>query len=90
MNELGDEAKKAHKLVGTYAKDTADLLLVTGDYKEEFKEGFEKNSIKIYNTKDELIKDLNNTIEHGDVVLVKASRGIKYEEIVNALKEVIS
>ena len=90
MNELGDEAKNAHKLVGTYAKDTADLLLVTGDYKEEFKEGFEKNSIKIYNTKDELIKDLNNTIEHGDVVLVKASRGIKYEEIVNALKEVIS
>lgn len=90
MNELGDEAPKAHKLVGTYAKDNADLLLVTGDYKEEFKEGFENNNIKIYNTKDELIKDLNNTIEHDDVVLVKASRGIKYEEIVNALKSLLS
>lgn len=90
MNELGDEAPMAHRLVGTYANDNADLLLVTGDYKDKFKEGFEKNSIKIYNTKDELIKDLNNTIEHGDVVLVKASRGIKYEEIVNALKSLLS
>ena len=82
MNELGEESNKAHTEVGAYAKDKADLLVVTGAYKE----GYSKDSIIIYETKEELIKDISNHIEENDVILVKASRGIRYEEIVEKLK----
>ena len=88
MLQLGAEAKKAHKEVGAYAKDIADLLIVTGDFREDFKEGFEKESIKLYNTKVSLIEDLKNVIQKGDNILVKASRGEKYEEIVRELKNI--
>ena len=86
MNELGEERNKAHTEVGAYAKDKADLLVVTGAYKEAYKEGYSKDSIIIYETKEELIKDISNHIEENDVILVKASRGIRYEEIVEKLK----
>ncbi|MCI5726174.1 MAG: UDP-N-acetylmuramoyl-tripeptide--D-alanyl-D-alanine ligase [Clostridium sp.] len=86
MNELGEESNKAHTEVGAYAKDKADLLVVTGAYKDAYKEGYSKDSIIIYETKEELIKDISNHIEENDVILVKASRGIKYEEIVEKLK----
>lgn len=88
MLQLGAEAKKAHKEVGAYAKDIADLLIVTGDFKEEFKEGFEKEWVKLYNTKVSLIDDLKNVIKPGDNILVKASRGEKYEDIVRELKNI--
>lgn len=88
MRELGEEGFKAHKEVGEFAKDKISLLLVTGEFKEAYKEGFEKDSIKLYNTKDELIKSLKSLIQKDDVVLVKASRGERYEEIVEGLKEI--
>ena len=37
--------------------------------------------------KEELIKDLLNIICEGDIILVKASRSLKFEEITKALLE---
>ncbi|MGL4873646.1 MAG: UDP-N-acetylmuramoyl-tripeptide--D-alanyl-D-alanine ligase [Clostridium sp.] len=88
MLQLGAEGHKAHKEVGEYAKNIADLLIVTGEFKEDFKEGFEKDSIKLYNTKVDLIEDLKNIIQKNDNILVKASRGEKYEDIVKELKNI--
>ncbi len=88
MRELGDEANRCHKEVGEYAKDRVDLLVSCGEHIDDFKEGFEKNRIKLYNTKVNLINDLNSIIKPGDVVLVKASRGEKFEEIVEELKNI--
>ena len=86
MKELGDMAKVAHKDVGEYAKDKVDLLIVTGDYQNEYKIGYKREDIMLFNTKDELIGQLKNIIKRDDVVLVKASRSIKFEDIVNELK----
>lgn len=88
MRELGDEANRCHKEVGEYAKDRVDLLISCGEHIDDFKEGFEKDKIKLYNTKVNLINDLNSIIKPGDVVLVKASRGEKFEEIVEELKNI--
>ena len=88
MRELGDEANRCHKEVGEYAKDRVDLLISCGEHIDDFKEGFEKDKIKLYNTKVNLINDLNSIIKPGDVVLVKASRGEKFEEIVEKLKNI--
>lgn len=88
MNELGHEAENAHREVGEYARDTADILVTTGDYKESYKLGFNKEDIKIYDTKEDIIENIKNVIAKGDVILVKASRGIKFEEIVKALESI--
>ena len=48
--------------------------------------GFKKDSVKLYNTKEDLIEDLINVIKEGDAIIIKASRGVKFEEIVKALE----
>ncbi|SFU28413.1 UDP-N-acetylmuramoyl-tripeptide--D-alanyl-D-alanine ligase [Clostridium sp. DSM 8431] len=85
MRELGDESKKAHKLVGEYAKNKADILITCGEFIEDYKLGYGDQNIFTYETKQELIQNLSNIISEGDVILVKASRGAKFEEIVEEL-----
>ena len=86
MNELGNESENAHKEVGEYATNKVDLLISTGEEKENYKMGFKKDSVKLYNTKEDLIEDLINVIKEGDAIIIKASRGVKFEEIVKALE----
>lgn len=88
MNELGHEALEAHKDVGNYASNKVDLLIAIGDYKDSFKEGFNKDNILTFKTKEDFINEMNNIIKKNDVILVKASRGMKFENIVNSLEEV--
>ena len=89
MRELGDHSFDAHKEVGSFAKENGiDLMLVTGEYSKGYIDGFEgKNSIN-YKTKEELINDLSNKLRKEDVVLVKASRGMKFEDISNKILEI--
>lgn len=89
MNELGHEAENAHEVVANYANDKVDLLIVTGNYKDNYKNGFNNENIILFDSKEELIKNLRNIIKSEDVVLVKASREIKFEDIVNELKTLI-
>lgn len=87
MYELGDESEKSHFEVGRYAKDKVDTLIVIGKYIKNFKDGFNNDNIIMYNTKEECIKELENIIKLDDVVLVKASRGVKLENVVKKLEE---
>ena len=87
MYELGDESEKAHYEVGKYAKDKVDTLIVIGGYIKNFKDGFDSDNIIMYNTKEECIKELENIVKLDDVVLIKASRGVKLEDIVKDLEE---
>jgi UDP-N-acetylmuramoyl-tripeptide--D-alanyl-D-alanine ligase len=86
MLELGDESYLAHKEIGEYAKAIkVDELLVTGDFSKAYKEGFGEDT-KVFNTKLELIEYLKPNVSIGNSVLVKASRSMKFEEIVDAIK----
>lgn len=87
MNELGDESIKAHIEIGEYAKDKVDLLIAIGKYKNEYKKGYSKENIIIFETKEEFINEKETIIKKNDVILVKASRGIKFEEIINSLED---
>lgn len=87
MNELGDESIKAHIEIGEYAKDKVDLLIAIGKYKNEYKKGYSKENIIIFETKEEFINKKETIIKKNDVILVKASRGIKFEEIINSLED---
>lgn len=87
MNELGDEAVNAHTEVGNYAKDKVDLLIAIGSYKECFRKGYSLESILTFEDKKDFIDNLKTIIKENDIILVKASRGMKFEEIVNSLEE---
>lgn len=88
MNELGEEAVKSHIEVGNYALTKVDLLIAVGEYKDYFKKGFTGENIITFATKEECIYKLDTIIKENDVVLVKASRGMKFEDIVSSLEEV--
>lgn len=89
MKELGEEAFNAHKRVGSYAeKCEIDLLFTTGEFNEAFREGFEKENIFTFHTGEELLNYLSTIIEDGDVVLVKASRSMKFEDIVSGIQKI--
>jgi len=86
MLELGAESYLAHKEIGEYAKAIkVDELLVTGDFSKAYKEGFGEDT-KVFNTKLELIEYLKANVSIGNSILVKASRSMKFEEIVDAVK----
>jgi UDP-N-acetylmuramoyl-tripeptide--D-alanyl-D-alanine ligase len=88
MNELGEEAANSHKEVGKYALNKVDLLIAIGKYNDCFKEGFAGENLITFTTKEECINNLSTIIKENDVVLVKASRGMKFEDIVSSLEEV--
>jgi UDP-N-acetylmuramoyl-tripeptide--D-alanyl-D-alanine ligase len=87
MGELGTNSFKAHKQVGEYAKiKKIDLLITLGEYNEAYKEGFNDiNKYRSFETYDEVNSFLKGIIARNDVVLVKASRYMKFESIVSGL-----
>lgn len=87
MRELGHKSEEAHEEIGKYAKENGiEKVLCFGDFSENIKEGYGEGCT-VYENKKELIKDLLNIICDGDIILVKASRSLKFEEITKALLE---
>ncbi|AJG98398.2 UDP-N-acetylmuramoyl-tripeptide--D-alanyl-D-alanine ligase [Clostridium beijerinckii] len=84
MGELGDYAEEAHIQVGEFAKDKADILLTTGEFKEYYKKGFGERTM-VFESKQELIQRLTDMIKVNDTILIKASRSAKFEEITKYL-----
>ena len=92
MLELGESADGLHYSVGkAAAEEGVDLVLTCGEFSQQVCEGVRGVSSKTaswsFPGKEELIAMLPRMIEKGDAVLVKASHSIKFDDIVNALKE---
>lgn len=90
MYELGDETESAHRQVGEYAaKLGPELLIAVGEFAKGYAEGAARlmpsENIMYFPEKQELIEKTENILHPGDVVLVKASRGMKMEEIANKI-----
>lgn len=84
MRELGDESYNAHKSVGEYAKEKGvDLLLTTGEYSKAYKDGFGESTL-VFKDKESIVNYVK-ALDKNYAALVKASRGSKFEEIVNNL-----
>ena len=85
MYELGKETETFHRQVGEYARKLGiDCLYGVGEIAENIVEGFGPRG-KYYLKKSEFIKDGEDRISHGDVVLFKGSRGMAMEELVMSI-----
>jgi UDP-N-acetylmuramoyl-tripeptide--D-alanyl-D-alanine ligase len=85
MFELGDNTQAYHSEVGTYAKDAGvDLVLGVGDLAKALVDSAGSIGIHFQN-KQALIDALPQLIMTDDVILVKASRGMALDEVVEHL-----
>ncbi|MFY4776715.1 UDP-N-acetylmuramoyl-tripeptide--D-alanyl-D-alanine ligase [Metabacillus sp. RGM 3146] len=90
MLELGSMEKQFHQEVGEKINpDKVGFVYTYGALGEEIAKGaktaFPSDRIKSFTDKEAMIQDLKNHLEKNDLILVKASRGMKLEEVVTAL-----
>jgi len=98
MKELGERSSEYHEEVGRLASEISKKGLFLGEFAEDYLRGFEENGGwgKAFKNSEEL-KDYLKTAaksevfnsEQGFLILVKGSRALKMEEIVEVLREVI-
>lgn len=86
--EMGSFAEQGHREVGKVIPSTTDLLITIGKDSEYIGEeakalGFYKERVYHYNTKDGFFAEIDNVLKENDTILVKASRGMKLEDVTN-------
>jgi UDP-N-acetylmuramoyl-tripeptide--D-alanyl-D-alanine ligase len=91
MLELGKDSEKLHREIGEIiSKTNIDYLVTFGEkaryiFDEALKNNFSKNKIFRFFKKNQIIELLKEMIKENDVVLVKGSRGMEMEEIVEKI-----
>ncbi len=93
MFELGENAEKLHGDVGRHAALLAlDVVICVGEIssvmaKEAKAADTGKNKIYYFPAKEDLLRELQHIIKPEDTILVKASHGMGFAEIVENLKQ---
>lgn len=91
MLELGKFSEEYHRQIGEYvANSNINGLFVVGKeskniFNEAVRKGMSKNKVFYSESIDEQIEKIKNYITKGDIVLVKASRAMNFEKIVEGL-----
>ena len=89
MGELGEDEKKLHADVGTYAAGRVDRLIAVGSLARELYGAALKQNPQLeaswYETVEEFLANREKEIRPGDTVLVKASHFMQFGQIVEAL-----
>lgn len=93
MLELGENSPKYHREVGEYAaKEGIDVIAgIGGDNVLQLTLGASFGGAKkvfYYKTKEEFYNNIKKVLKKNDTVLIKASRGAKFEEITEKLKKI--
>lgn len=89
MLELGKESRNLHTQIGALVPEmNFDLLITVGELAKFYVKGAKERGMRSvfhFGTVQEVIDFLNDTVAEGDVLLVKGSRGMKMEQVVDAL-----
>lgn len=86
MLELGKSSYDEHLKIAKFAVEHFSKVILFGEEFEKIYELFKENSGTLYYSNMEALKDgVINEIEPGSLVLLKASRGVKLEEITKSL-----
>ena len=91
MLELGSRSKSAHTAIGKEAAASADELYCVGTFSKQMESGtlaggMKKGNIHRFSTVNELAFALKNAVREGDMILLKASNGVKLTEVLDVLK----
>ena len=86
--ELGDFAKETHLNMGAVCGGRADVVITAGNNAKYIAEGAESagvGEVFYYPTTEEAAEAAAEMVKDGDTVLVKASRGMKFEIVCNTI-----
>ena len=92
MKELGEQSQTLHAQVGQKGVEAGiDRFFLIGEFAPHFAQGIlaaglPQDNVRIFDQVDSLVAALEKEMKAGDVVLVKASRAMQLERIVDALK----
>jgi UDP-N-acetylmuramoyl-tripeptide--D-alanyl-D-alanine ligase len=93
MRELGDLSREAHREIGRLCGALKlDLLLLIGDFAPEValgasKAGMAPSQVIIFETPAQLAEHLHSVLKPGDRVLLKASRAVALEKVLEELEK---
>jgi UDP-N-acetylmuramoyl-tripeptide--D-alanyl-D-alanine ligase len=90
MLELGSYEREGHTLVGARAAEVCEQLFIVGQRarimgKSALAAGMKATTVTFCESKAEVIALLKSLLQKGDMVLIKGSRGMKMEEVVESL-----
>src|SRR3989449_593473 len=92
MLELGDHAEQAHEEIGSLAGKTADILIAVGEYAPRMvqsarRAGLAADRALVVEGADEAVAALTPWLNAQTQVLVKGSRGMRLERVVEQIRE---
>jgi UDP-N-acetylmuramoyl-tripeptide--D-alanyl-D-alanine ligase len=90
MHELGALEAEGHKGVTAYCRQVGVDHLVevaTNLYQDDSNQSFDENMQQHNCMNTQAVLELVNNISAGDVILLKASRSERFEELANLLKD---
>lgn len=87
MRELGESSFEEHIDILRFASDCAEFVLVTGKEMEKaYKHIENKRNVRYFETKEVIASCLYDFNESGNIMLLKGSRGMKMETVIDLLK----
>ena len=88
MFELGTAANEAHKsVIKTALSIKSDGIFLLGEAMKAAAEDFKGGKLQILNTNEEAADRLKKLLKPGDLALIKGSRGMKMEEIIEIIEK---
>ena len=93
MLEIGKYSIEAHETIGDLVAGIADILITVGPRAKFIAEsakaaGLSEGKIFIFEEAEEAGKKLQNLIKKGDLILIKASRAIKLDKVVEEIRRI--
>lgn len=91
MLELGEASWSFHREIGALLAETVDVVVAIGKdaraYIEGAKQkGMSEEQLHYFENNPQAIQEINAILKDGDAVLVKGSRGMRLEEVADAIR----
>lgn len=87
--EMGSFAEEEHRKLGKSVNDAADVLITAGENAKFIAEGAKDagmSEVISFDDTDAAAENIKNIVKDGDCILIKASRGMKFEKIYQKIK----
>lgn len=81
MREIGSINDEAHKIIGEYSKEVADIVVAVGTEAKKY------NGSQYFKSTSKASEYLLKNCLPGDIILIKASRSLGLDKIVESLKD---
>lgn len=89
MKELGDNEESFHAEIGQYAVGKTDILFTVGKLAKKAQSNSNNFALSLhFNDNFSLLEKLTELLTDGDIILIKGSRSMQLDQLINELKNV--